>query len=184
MRVWFVPGLDEYGLGFKTSLSGGAFMEEQIFLFPLPVEKLRTEFFWKMNSFPCCLFWMLYWGKVQRYHSTFFWHQKFPVFFAFVLSSQAGKHTHGHEVPLVCPLPWNCHRALATKWFCGKWSVGIRAGPSICCKSQVLWACWFAELISKHCWSLWLHTAHRYEWCLQSTVRNTVQSLWNYSLWN
>lgn len=42
-----VPGLDEYGFGFvlKTSLSrGGAFMEEQIFLFPLPVEKLHTEF--------------------------------------------------------------------------------------------------------------------------------------------
>lgn len=52
-------------------------MEEQIFLFPLSVEKLCTEFVWNMNSFACYLFWM-YWGKVQMYHFTFFWHQKFP----------------------------------------------------------------------------------------------------------
>lgn len=56
-------------------------MEEQIFLFPLPVEKLRTEFVWKMNSFSCCLFWRLYWGKVQRHHSVFFWLQKCPPVF-------------------------------------------------------------------------------------------------------
>lgn len=142
----------------KTSLSrGGAFMEEQIFPFPLPVEKRHTEFVQKMNSFPCCLFWMLYWGKVKRYHSMFFLHQKIPPgVFAFVLPLQAGKHTCGHVGPPVCPLPCNCHGALATKWFCGKWSVGIRVGPSICYKSQVLWACWFAELISKNCWSPWL----------------------------
>lgn len=53
-RIWLVLGLDEYefGLVLKTSLSrGGAFMEEQMLLFPLPVEKLHTQFVWKMNSF-------------------------------------------------------------------------------------------------------------------------------------
>lgn len=107
-----------------------------------------------------------------------------PNAFVFILPSQAGKHTRGHVGPPVCPLPWNCHGALATKCFCGKWSVRIRVRPSICCKSQVLWTCWFVELISKNYWSLSLRTTYRYKWCLRSTVRNTVHSPWNYSLWN
>lgn len=53
-RIWLVLGLDEcrFGLVLKTSLSrGGAFMEEQMLLFPLPVENLHAQFVWKMNSF-------------------------------------------------------------------------------------------------------------------------------------
>lgn len=107
-----------------------------------------------------------------------------PSVFAFDLPSQAGKHTHGHAGPPIRPLPRNCHGALAAQWFCAKWSVGIRVGPSICCKSQVLCARRFVELISKNCWSLWLRTAYRHERCLQSAVRKTVQDPWNYSLWN
>lgn len=126
-RIWLVLGLDEcrFGLVLKTSLSrGGAFMEGQMLLFPLPVENLHAQFVWKMNSFFFFLFWMLYCGKVQRYHSAFFWHWKSPHV-CLPLSYPCSKHAHGHVQPPICPLPWNCHGALATKWFCGKWSVGM-----------------------------------------------------------
>lgn len=165
MKIWLVPGLGDSGLGLvrKTSLSrGGAFVEEQIFLFPLPVEKLHTEFVWKMNSFPCCLCWMLYWDKVQRYHSTFFWHQKFPlVFFPLSDPCKAGKHTHGCVGPPVCSLPWNCHGALATKLFCGKWG------------HQSVISHRFCEHVDLQSWSLKIADHHG---CVLLTVMSDVCS--------
>lgn len=143
-RIWLVLGLDEcrFGLVLKTSLSrGGAFMEEQMLLFPLPVENLHAQFVWKMNSF---FFFFLVLDAVLWQSSevpfAFFWHWKFPLV-CLPLSYSCNKHAYGHVQPPICPLPWNCHGALAMKWFCGKWSVGIRVGSSICFKSWVLWAC-------------------------------------------
>lgn len=128
-RIWLVLGLDEYGFGLvlKTSLSrGGGFLEGKYCYFPY-----TALFFF--------LFWMLYCGKDQRYHSAFFWHWKFPQV-CLPLPYPCSKHARGHVQPPICPLPWNCYGALATKWFCGKWSVGIRVGSSFCFKSWVLWA--------------------------------------------
>lgn len=155
-------------------------MEEEM-LFLLPVEKLHTPFFWKMSSF---FFFLHSFGVVLWQGSEvpfcILWHWKFPQV-CFSLSCPCSKHTHGHIQPLICPLPWNCHGALATKWFCGKWSVELRAGSSVLSHGFCEHV-WFAELIFIKTWWLWLHTVNHCKWCLQSTLRNTVQGPWNYSL--
>lgn len=106
-----------FGIVFKARLgTAGAFMEELIFLFPLPVEKAHTEFAWKMSVFPCCLFWMVYWGKVQfRAAST----ADFLLPLALPWSHPHMKLEHAHVHVGHLASPWNCHCVLAIRWPCG-----------------------------------------------------------------
>lgn len=117
-RIWLVLGLNEcrFGLVLKTSLSrGGAFMEEQMLLFPLPVENLHAQFVWKMNSFFFFfLFWMLYCGKVQRYHLHSFGIGNFPLCVCLcptlATSMPMGMYNHPFALSLgtvMVPLLWN-----------------------------------------------------------------------------
>lgn len=116
-----VPGLYvstyRFGIVFKVRLgTGGAFIEEQIFLFPLPVENPHTEFAWKMSVFPCCLFWMSYWGKVQfRDAST----ADFLLPVGLLWSHPHMKLERAHVRVGRLASPWNCHHVLVMRWPCG-----------------------------------------------------------------
>lgn len=87
-------------------------MEGQMLLFPLPVENLHAQFVWKMNSFffffscfGCC--------TVAKFRGTIlhsFGIGNLPM--CLPLSYPCSKHAHVQ--PPICPLPWNCHGALAT----------------------------------------------------------------------
>lgn len=98
-RIWLVLGLDEcrFGLVLKTSLSrGGAFMEGQMLLFPLPVENLHAQFVWKMNSF----FFFLVLDAVL-------W-QSSEVPFCILLALEISPCVFAFVLPLQQACPWAC----------------------------------------------------------------------------
>lgn len=96
---------------------------------------------------------------------------------ALVASPWACTTTH---LPSPLELSWNpCYQMILWQMVCRtEWGHLSVLSPGFC--EHV----WFAELIPKKSWWLWLHTAYHYECLLQSTVRNPVQGPWNYSLPN
>lgn len=100
-RIWLVLGLEEYGFGpvLKISLSrGGGFMEEQMLLFPLPVEKPHTQFVCKMNN---CFFFSFFFLVLD----VLLW-QSSEVAFCILLALEISPDVFAFVLPLEQAHPW------------------------------------------------------------------------------